>query len=225
MFNLRNNWLKTSLLLALTPFAVAEPSLNLTDQGGQPVPNAVVAVMTVESGIDYWTDRAYVMDQKDFQFTPRVLVIPEGAQVSFPNSDDSRHHVYSFSETRNFEIQLYAGNQAEPIEFPRSGIVAVGCNIHDKMSAHIYVTSADWAAVTDETGSLRLPPLPESRIGELTIWHADMSAVVTVPLSEVQLNDDSWALTLPFTLADDDAEEAPENSLRNRLKSFKKNDG
>jgi plastocyanin len=38
-----------------------------------------------------------VMDQRARRFEPDLRVVAPGSRVAFPNSDNIRHHVYSFS--------------------------------------------------------------------------------------------------------------------------------
>jgi hypothetical protein len=47
----------------------------------------------------------FVLTQKNTQFQPRVLIVPVGADVSFPNLDPFHHHVFSFSKTKTFELK------------------------------------------------------------------------------------------------------------------------
>jgi len=162
------------------------------------------------------------MDQKDYQFTPRLLVVPVGALVRFPNSDESRHHVYSFSEPRPFEIQLYAGNQADPVDFTQAGLVALGCNIHDKMSAHIYVTSAPIAQVTNERGLVTMPDIKADSGSQLQIWHPLLNIPLVYSVDELDISSDGQVtLTLPIALPIE-AEQKTGSSLRDRLKSYKR---
>ena len=91
----------------------------------------------------------HVLDQVNKQFAPRLLGIRVGDQVSFPNSDNIRHNVYSFSPAKKFELPLYRGIPCAPITFDEAGKVVLGCNIHDRMSAPIYVVDTDLLATTD----------------------------------------------------------------------------
>ena len=79
------------------------------------------------------------MDQINKTFVPGVLPIVVGTRVHFPNHDQIHHHVYSFSRTKTFELPLYKGEDAPPVLFDKPGVVKVGCNIHDWMSAIILV--------------------------------------------------------------------------------------
>lgn len=73
--------------------------------------------------------------QQGRQFVPQVSIVQAGTAVSFPNLDTVRHHVYSFSPVKTFELKLYAGTPSTPVVFERAGTAVLGCNIHDRMSA------------------------------------------------------------------------------------------
>ncbi len=74
-----------------------------------------------------------IMDQRNLAFVPDVLVVQTGTAVDFPNSDQVRHQVYSFSDAKTFQLALYAGRAHAPVVFNRAGLVTLGCNIHDSM--------------------------------------------------------------------------------------------
>ena len=81
------------------------------------------------------------MSQSKRQFDPRVTIITVGTAISFPNFDTVRHHVFSDSPTKKFDIELYAGTPAKPVSFDKAGTVDLGCNIHDAMAAWIVVVT------------------------------------------------------------------------------------
>lgn len=111
-----------------------------------------------------------VVDQVDKEFVPFVRVVRRGTAVHFPNNDQIRHHVYSFSEAKTFEIPLYEGVPAEPVLFEKTGVVPLGCNIHDWMSAYVLVVDTPWFAVTGEDGTARIADLPPGDY-EVRAWH------------------------------------------------------
>lgn len=110
------------------------------------------------------------IDQVDATFVPAVLAVTVGTKVSFPNSDNTLHQVYSFSPTRRFELPLYSGRTAEPVLFDKPGVVAIGCNIHDWMVAHIVVLDTPYFARTAADGTARIDA-PAGRY-RLEVWHA-----------------------------------------------------
>lgn len=117
---------------------------------------------------------AAIMDQIDKAFAPEVLVIEQGRKVNFPNSDNIRHHVYSFSKPKVFELKLYAKQPEHPIEFEQAGIVVLGCNIHDQMLGFIVVSDTATWAETDSNGLATLP-LPEN-LNTIRVWHPNLKS-------------------------------------------------
>ncbi len=168
------NRISLFILIVVSAFSVIQISfastLRVVDKNLQPVKNAVVSI---PSGADASAEPLpiAVMDQVNRQFSPQVLVIKKGQQVSFPNSDEIRHHVYSFSAIKPFEIRLYKGVGGDPIQFDKSGIGVLGCNIHDNMVGYIYVAENEVAKVSDEQGIVTFDvSLPES----VMLWHSDL---------------------------------------------------
>jgi hypothetical protein len=148
------------------------------------------------------------MDQRNLAFVPRVLVVPTGSSVSFPNSDSVSHQVYSFSPAKKFQLPLYKGERHPPVTFERDGLVVLGCNIHDEMVGYIYVTRAPWFGTTDSAGTLHLAGLPAGNY-QLVLWSpvvADPPATLArsvqiaaqdVTVSRVQLTRDLRARPEP----------------------------
>lgn len=110
------------------------------------------------------------MRQRDQQFVPEVLVVPTGSTVEFPNDDTVLHHVYSFSPAKTFELGLYGKGLNPSVTFEQVGPVALGCNIHDNMRAYIYVSSANYFALTQADGTVAFHKVPASNY-TLNVWH------------------------------------------------------
>jgi hypothetical protein len=145
-----------------------------------------------------------VVDQINMEFVPHVKPIVAGSPVYFPNKDNVRHHVYSFSPAKRFEQPLYAGTPADPVVFDRSGIVTVGCNIHDWMIDHIYVAETPYLGKTGADGRARLVSLPAGRYA-LRVWHPRMelpeeSTSRPVSLERAGAVDLTWQLKLKPSL-------------------------
>lgn len=142
-----------------------------TDEG-EPVADAVVTVVPAAGSTRQAVNFPWPLQigQRDMQFDPLVLIVPAGAQVTFPNYDKVRHHVYSFSPAKKFEIQLYGKDETRSVSFPVAGIVAIGCNIHDAMSAFIYVSDTPYAAKTDTAGKVRISGVPGGA-ATMRVWH------------------------------------------------------
>ena len=111
-----------------------------------------------------------VVDQRDKQFIPYVTAVQVGTPVIFPNSDNIRHHVYSFSPAKKFELPLYSGVPAQPVVFDKVGFVTLGCNIHDWMIAYVAVLPTPYFQVTRQDGHAVLKDLPAGQY-TVQVWH------------------------------------------------------
>lgn len=114
-------------------------SVLVTDTNGLPVQDAVVYAEAAGGQILPKILQPAEIIQKGRKFTPLLTVVQAGAEISFPNNDTVRHHVYSFSKPKPFELKLYSGTPGSPVLFDKPGTVVVGCNIHDQMLAYIQI--------------------------------------------------------------------------------------
>ena len=152
------------------PLVAAPLTVRVVDAAGHPVRDAVVALYP--AGVAARAPRGggrYTVSQKNIQFHPFVSIVPVGADVSFPNLDPTKHHVYSFSPAKRFELKLFAKDQSRTVHFDKPGVVALGCNIHDQMSAFIVITDSAWTSRTNPQGLVTFdaPNAP----ARLTVWH------------------------------------------------------
>ncbi|MGS2718574.1 methylamine utilization protein [Eionea flava] len=160
--------LSTIIFLAMN--AADAITLQVLDHQGLPLENAVVVLPSIAATP---TTQPLVMDQRNRQFSPSVLTASAGQLVAFPNSDNVRHHVYSFSRAKPFEIKLYSGTETSPIMFDSPGIIVLGCNIHDNMIGYILVSDGQWSAVSNNDGIIHLPEFTDNT--SATLWHPQMS--------------------------------------------------
>ena len=99
-----------------------------------------------------------------------MLIVPVGGQIAFPNYDSFRHHVYSFSPAKRFELKLYAREQDRTVRFDRAGVVPLGCNIHDQMTAFVKVADTGLVAQSGATGRIIFPNVPAGPL-IARLWH------------------------------------------------------
>lgn len=165
-------------LAAMTsPCAAGTLDLRVVDGAGKPVADAVVTVVPA-AGIPTgpisfpW---GTTMAQENISFQPHVLIVPVGATIRFPNHDTVRHHIYSFSKPAKFEFKLFGKDETRSFRFTTPGAVALGCNIHDKMSAFIKVVATPYAGKSAANGSVRITNLPEGS-AQVTVWHPELRA-------------------------------------------------
>jgi plastocyanin len=210
-------WLATAGA-ATAQAGVAE--VRLRDASGAPVAEAVVSLHPADGSAPPRARAAEAsMDQRNKQFAPHVLAVQQGSAVRFPNSDQIRHHVYSFSEAKRFELRLYHGVPAEPVLFDRAGTVVLGCNIHDDMLGFVRVVDTPWFATSDASGLARIEKLPAGRY-RAEFWHARLpsgEAPAEQPL--VELAEGAPAqLEVTLVLGPEPEPPRPRRLLRDRLR-------
>ncbi|HSG92240.1 MAG TPA: methylamine utilization protein [Methylotenera sp.] len=158
--------------LLSSSLALADMTFLVQDQDGKPLVNSVLEVVSAPLKSGDNSDLGLI-DQIGKAFVPELVVIQKGQLVDFPNSDNIRHHVYSFSPAKTFELKLYADRPEEPVMFDQHGVVVLGCNIHDSMVGYIYVAADQRVVKTDSQGLGRLPISSDN--SQISVWHANQS--------------------------------------------------
>jgi plastocyanin len=193
-----------TLFCGAIPGSAAELRVLVKDHHGKLVADAVVTATPADSKNAHLAKPPVdAVDQVDKQFVPYVKPVFVGAKIHFPNSDNIRHQVYSFSPAKKFELPLYGGTDAPPVIFDKPGVVVLGCNIHDWMVGYIYVSETPFFAKTEAAGTATLADLPP---GEYTVkvWHPSMERGEETTLRQVTLSADNpasvtWELSLKPT--------------------------
>lgn len=103
------------------------------------------------------------MGSREKRFDPRVLAVPAGTTVTFPNHDRIFHNVFSLSEAAAFDLGLYRNGASRTTRFEKPGIVRVFCNIHPQMAAYVVVVEGSLYAQTGTEGVAVLPEVPPGR--------------------------------------------------------------
>ena len=169
-------WLAAVLLLPVSA-AAAELKVAVRDGHGHPVADAVVSVTDVSARTTpqraAWPATTRIIDQKDLAFVPYLQIFRPGDSVVFRNSDRTRHHVYSFSATRQFEFVLAPGDSSSALRLDKLGVVTVGCNIHDQMVAYLVVSNAPWIGRSGDDGQVELTGLPPGDY-RVDVWQPRM---------------------------------------------------
>lgn len=159
-----------AMLWLVFPAQSARLQVAVVDSQGGAVADAVVYAVAPAGRSGSAPPKTASMDQVNKEFVPFVLPVQAGAEVRFPNKDNIRHHVYSFSPAKKFEIKLYSGVPGKPVVFDKPGVVALGCNIHDAMVGYIYVVDTPWFTKTSKDGSAVLEGIPAGSY-EVRVWH------------------------------------------------------
>lgn len=180
-------------MAASTTFA-ASLTAKVTDANGLVLEHAIVSLLGAEPLAAPAGTRTSV-DQRSRRFAPTVLPIQTGTSVSFPNTDDVRHHVYSFSHPNAFELKLYHGEPSKPVLFDEPGIVVLGCNIHDGMIGYLMVLDTPWYGKTADNGMTRIDELAAGRY-TLQVWHPDLGMRLIQKTLKLGKGDSSVAISL-----------------------------
>lgn len=112
----------------------------------------------------------FVMTTRQKQFEPRVLAIPRGSRVRFPNEDVILHNVFSVSSGNAFDLGLYRKGPGKEQKFDQAGLVRVYCNVHHAMVAYVLVLDTPYFVRPDANGEFVLSGVPKGP-GRLTVWH------------------------------------------------------
>ncbi len=181
----------TAVLLALGGAAsawAATLQLQVLGADGQPIAEAVAWLESPAARAAVKAPPMQEIEQKDRQFTQRVTVVPVGTAIEFPNRDKVRHHVYSVSPAKTFDLKLYLGKPANPVVFDRTGVAVLGCNIHDEMLAWVVVVPTLHAGQSHSNGQIRLAEVPAGRY-TLVVWHPELPTGAPAQAQPVTLTD------------------------------------
>jgi len=171
--------LLTAALLTAAPMARADGVVRILARDGQsiPVADAVVWLTALNPTTPPLQPPAepIVITQEGEEFSPAVTAVVAGTRIVFTNRDKIQHHVYSLSKTKRFEVPLFGSESQPSVLFDQPGIVALGCNIHDWMSAHVVVLATPYFAKTPADGAVTLAGLPPGQY-RLEIWHPRLAS-------------------------------------------------
>jgi hypothetical protein len=195
-------FLAAACLLSIA-LAVKAGELNviIKDGKGKALEDVIITAMPLDANnIPKQKSSKPIVDQVGKEFLPHVLPVYVNSLVSFPNNDTIRHHVYSFSPAKKFELPLYSGTAAEPVLFDKVGVVILGCNIHDWMLGYIYVSATPFFTRSDKLGKASISGLPDGEYA-VKVWHPQLIATEestsrVVAISAVKAGNQEWQLPL-----------------------------
>jgi Plastocyanin len=101
---------------------------------------------------------------EDKQFVPRLIVVPRGSTVAFPNHDPFNHNVFSVSPEGPFDLGLYGRGTAKSVRFDRAGVIKVYCNVHASMRGLVVVQETSLYAQPGADGTFRMTGVPPGRL-------------------------------------------------------------
>jgi plastocyanin len=177
-----------ALLTALTlaPLARAgtvRGQVELLEKGGRKASDLSEVVVYVD-GVRAPPRSAHAtMAMKGKNFIPRMVVVPVGGTVDFPNQDSIFHNVFSLSGENRFDLDLYKRPKSGSWTFQHPGLVRVYCNIHPQMSAVVLVRDNPYYTRPSPDGTFVLEEVPAGQY-TLRAWHeraGDVALELAVP--------------------------------------------
>jgi hypothetical protein len=156
-----------------------EPVASRYPSQGSQIQRNIVPIPTVVfldgpiQGTSAWPEipAASIM-QKDFQFSPSLLVIPVNTSVSFPNMDSEFHNVFSYSKSKRFDLGRYPKGESKSVRFDKPGIVKIYCEVHAWMRAAVLVLENPHFAIVSRDGSFSMRGIPAGHY-DLVVWNID----------------------------------------------------
>jgi len=163
--------------------------------GDRPLPGIAVITLEPASGkFPHRTPKQRVIEQRNREFAPKVLAVPVGSVVSFPNFDNIYHNVFSRSRARSFDLGMYKAGQARELTFDKEGLVRIGCNLHANMSAYVVAVAAPHYVVSEPGGKFAFRSLKPGRY-RLRAW-VENNDVPTVQNVDIKRDANTVAVTL-----------------------------
>lgn len=120
-------------------------------------------------------DTVRKINQRHAVFEPHVLPIVVGTTVEWPNDDDIFHNVFSYSEVKPFDLELYKYPTVKKVTFDKPGRVDVFCSIHSTMSCVVMVLENPYFAATNDKGVYVIRNVPAGTY-RLKAWHERLPA-------------------------------------------------
>jgi len=155
-------------IVALEAMPPLQPGAQYRGRTRTPVlpPDAARAVVWLETADGQYPAGTpateMLIAQEGYQFRPGIIALQKGTQARFPNHDEEFHSVFSYSQTKRFDLGRYRkGEETPPVIFDKTGVVKIYCEIHKHMRSIVLVLDSPWFVVSDQEGTYRLTGVPE----------------------------------------------------------------
>jgi len=150
--------------------------VSILERDSRPSRDLSDAVVWLEGGGAPAPPDTFQIVISDKIYAPRVLVVPRGSTVRFPNHDPFDHNVFAAGE-HAFDLGLYARGQTRSHAFERPGLARIFCNVHPRMVAFVVVMPAPLYAQPSADGTFRIDHVSPGAY-RLHVWHERASEVV-----------------------------------------------
>jgi plastocyanin len=168
--------LASGLLAAVAHAGQVSGQVNVMGQGNRSPAITVVYAESLPGPTPVRPGR-FKLEQQNKSFQPRILAIPAGSTVDFPNLDPIFHNVFSLSRPASFDLGLYRAGASKSHVFAEPATYRVSCNIHPQMTAVVLVLPTSFIAQFEGAGTYKME-LPAGRY-RITAWSERASPVTT----------------------------------------------
>ena len=153
------------------------PLLRLAVGKDKGVQHAFVYLEGVQSTEKFRAQQALLVDQKDCQYAPHAMIVPEGSKIEITNSDSILHNVHGQQETDQGSQTLF--NIAQPVKGQKTkvetvlkpGIVFLTCEAgHPWMSGYVFVANHPYVALSGDDGSFVIEGVTPGTY-RIKMWH------------------------------------------------------
>lgn len=137
-----------------------------------PTPHSVfenIAVWLEPTQAEPLEARRAEMRQISRRLEPRLLIVPVGSTVSFPNMDPIFHNVFSLSHSSSFDLGYYPKGASRNVTFSSPGVVQIYCHIHSDMYGAIVVTPSRWYGKPSADGTFVFHDVGPGKY-QLMVW-------------------------------------------------------
>ena len=164
-----NSVYEVTVQVRLVPACSAGPSEDSNQ--------AVLGLVPTKQVARLHTEPRYRIFQHHKMFEPRLLVVPAGSVVEFPNHDPWFHNVFSVSRGRRFDLGLYEAGAQKAVTFDGTGVSYLFHNSHPKMMAIVLTVDSGYFGVSDKTAHISIGNLPPGRY-VLHVWYENAAPQV-----------------------------------------------
>jgi len=122
--------------------------------------------------------QSVLVDQRQCQYSPHVMIVPAGTKLEITNSDPILHNVHGLQMGEQGLQTLF--NVAQPVRGQRTtiepaltkpGIVYLACEAgHAWMNAYVFVASHPYVTLTSHAGEFVMPAVPAGTY-RIRMWH------------------------------------------------------
>ncbi len=143
------------------------------DELNQPRRNVYISLHPLDFIPELTETEGAVITQRAKTFSPNMIAVTKGTTVKFVNEDEHYHNVYSLTRKARFNIGRRPTGNVYGQKINKVGVIKLGCDIHDDMSATIWSLDTPYFTKINEDGTYKIDNLPDGAY-EIRIFHPSL---------------------------------------------------